>query len=119
MFFYYERKKNQSKKPLLLIIMILSNMELKAKMSIRPPSLSHLAVAYSLEADTDHRKKGRISRATFMEGTENGYDSKGTITMSGKGKKQCIIRQLAIQVATLRKFFSLDQSALWVVHNVV
>ncbi|KAM9350211.1 integrin alpha-6-like [Symphorus nematophorus] len=56
-----------------------------------------LTVAYSLEADADHRKSGLIPRATFVESTDHNYESKGTITMESKGKKQCVKRQLAIQ----------------------
>lgn len=83
------------------------------------PSLSYLAVVYSLQADADHRKKGLVSRAAFTNGIGNGYESNGTITLGSKGQKQCVIRQLTIQVTTLRKFFSPDQSALWAVRNVV
>lgn len=61
----------------------------------------HPAVAYSLEADADHRKNGLIPRATFTEATDHAYESKGTITMDSKGKKQCVTRRLTIQVGTL------------------
>ncbi|XP_068196562.1 integrin alpha-6-like isoform X2 [Antennarius striatus] len=54
-----------------------------------------LTVAYTLEADTDHRKNGLIPRATFTD--SQGYESRGTITMNNKGKKECVRRQLAIQ----------------------
>ncbi|KAI3375067.1 hypothetical protein L3Q82_021581, partial [Scortum barcoo] len=56
-----------------------------------------LTVAYSLEADADHRKNGLIPRATFPEASENPYQSKGTITIQSKGTTQCIKRRLAIQ----------------------
>lgn len=78
-----------------------------------PASFSHPAVVYNLEADSEHRKKGRQSRATFKDGTQNQYYSRGTITMSSKGKKACITRQLVVQVAALWNFVSLHQSALW------
>lgn len=74
------------------------NVEACFTYSANPKSYApSLTVAYSLEADSDHRKNGLIPRATFSEATENGYESKGTITMDSKGKKQCITRQLAIQ----------------------
>ena len=65
-------------------------------------SLSHPAVAYTLEVDADHRKSGFNPRATFAQSsaTDPTYESKGTITMNGKGKEQCVTRQLAIQVVT-------------------
>lgn len=63
--------------------------------------MSHLAVAYSLEADADHRKNGLIPRATFTEASDHTYESKGTITIDSKGKKQCVTRRLAMQVGTL------------------
>ncbi|KAF3858433.1 hypothetical protein F7725_011634 [Dissostichus mawsoni] len=56
-----------------------------------------LTVAYSLEADAEHRKKRLNPRAVFKDGSENSYESKGTITMDTKGKKQCIIRKLIIK----------------------
>lgn len=64
------------------------------------PSLSRLAVAYSLEADADLRKKGLIPRATFIDpsSSDKNYESTGVITMNTKGQKQCVTRQLAIQV---------------------
>lgn len=70
-------------------------------------SLSHPAVAYSLEADADHRKNGLIPRVTFSEPSDSDskYESKGTITLDSKGKEQCVTRRLVIQVATP---FSLD-----------
>lgn len=61
--------------------------------------LSHLAVAYSLEADADHKKIGLNPRATFIDSSEN--ESKGTITMSSKGNKECIKQKLTIQVENL------------------
>ncbi|KAK1879391.1 Integrin alpha-6 [Dissostichus eleginoides] len=56
-----------------------------------------LTVAYSLEADAEHRKKRLNPRAVFEDGSENSYESKGTITLDTKGKKQCIIKNLIIQ----------------------
>ncbi|XP_033961118.1 integrin alpha-6-like isoform X1 [Pseudochaenichthys georgianus] len=56
-----------------------------------------LTVAYSLEADADHRKKRLNPRAVFKDGSKNSYESKGTITLDTKGKKQCITRKLMIQ----------------------
>ncbi|XP_070775787.1 integrin alpha-6-like [Enoplosus armatus] len=55
-----------------------------------------LTVAYSLNADADHRKNGLIPRATFPKSSDP-YESKGVIALDSKGKKQCITRQLAIQ----------------------
>lgn len=56
-----------------------------------------LTVAYSLEADADHRKKRLNPRAVFKDGSETSSELKGTITMDTKGKKQCIIKKLRIQ----------------------
>lgn len=70
-------------------------------LSLTSLSLTNLAVAYSLEADADHRKKRLNSRAVFKDGSKNSYESKGTITLDTKGKKQCITRKLMIQVGTL------------------
>ncbi|XP_045907125.1 integrin alpha-6-like isoform X1 [Micropterus dolomieu] len=63
-----------------------------------PKSYSpRLTVAYSLQADTDQRKNGLNSRATFLETPDPSYESKGVITIDGKGTKQCVKRQLTIQ----------------------
>ncbi|XP_075877228.1 integrin alpha-6b isoform X2 [Nelusetta ayraudi] len=56
-----------------------------------------LTVAYSLEVDSDFRKKGRTARATFTGGSESGPVSKGTVTIAGQGDEKCLRRQLAIQ----------------------
>ncbi|XP_042353466.1 integrin alpha-6-like [Plectropomus leopardus] len=48
-----------------------------------------LTVEYSLEADADHKKSGLIPRAILT-------DSKGTITINSKGKKECFKRELTI-----------------------
>lgn len=76
------------------------------------PSLSRLAVAYTLEADSDRTKNGLIPRATFSEANEQSYESKGTITLNSKGQKQCVTRQLAIKVGAL----SGNSSVLMSVH---
>lgn len=76
-------------------------------------SFSRLAVKYDLEADSEHRKMGRQSRANFKGAVPKPYHSEGTVTMRSKGKKACVTRQLVVQVAALWKCFSLDQSALW------
>lgn len=78
-----------------------SNREVKASLALMSLSSSHLAVAYSLEADADHRKNGLIPRATFTEASEHTYESKGTIILGSKGVKECVKRQLTIQVRTL------------------
>lgn len=66
------------------------------------PYLFHPAVAYSLEADADLRKKNLVPRATFTESSasDNAYESKGTISLNSQGTKQCVTRKLAIQVLT-------------------
>nr|XP_043896450.1 integrin alpha-6-like isoform X1 [Solea senegalensis] len=58
-----------------------------------------LTVAYSLEADAEHRKRTRTSRANFLDaaGAEKGYDSKGTLILNTKGTKQCVKRRLVIK----------------------
>ncbi|XP_040028299.2 integrin alpha-6 isoform X1 [Gasterosteus aculeatus] len=56
-----------------------------------------LTVEYSLAADADKTRNNFKSRATFKEPSENGHQSKGTITMDTKGKEKCIKRQLEIQ----------------------
>ncbi|XP_008300785.1 integrin alpha-6-like isoform X2 [Stegastes partitus] len=65
-----------------------------------PKSYSpRLTVAYSLEADADHRKLGLIPRVTFIGDptAEHNYESKGTISIEGQGRQQCITRQLSVQ----------------------
>lgn len=81
-------------------------------------SLVCAAVAYSLEADAENRKKGLNSRAVFIGGTTKSYNSKGTIVLGSQGIVECITRQLAIQVAALKRCF-LDHRALSVQHNVL
>lgn len=81
-------------------------------------SLVCVAVAYSLEADAENRKKGLNSRAVFTEGLTNSYNSKGTIVLGSQGKTECITRQLTIQVAARKPCF-LDHQSLLVQHNVV
>ncbi|XP_067330327.1 integrin alpha-6-like isoform X2 [Channa argus] len=63
--------------------------------SYSPP----LMVAYSLEADADHRKNGHIPRAIFTEisSSENTYESKGVLNIKSKGTKTCLTRKLTIQ----------------------
>lgn len=58
-----------------------------------------LTVAYTLEVDADNRKRSLIPRATFTSSSASDptYESKGTITLNGKGKEQCVTRQLVIQ----------------------
>uniref|UniRef100_A0A673CQ90 Integrin alpha-6-like n=1 Tax=Sphaeramia orbicularis TaxID=375764 RepID=A0A673CQ90_9TELE len=58
-----------------------------------------LTVAYSLEADADHRSKNLMPRATFPEPSDSDkkYQSKGTVTLEKKGKQHCFKRQLAMQ----------------------
>ncbi|XP_069562179.1 integrin alpha-6b isoform X1 [Brachyistius frenatus] len=58
-----------------------------------------LTVAYSLEADADHRANGLIPRVTFTESSasENNFESKGTFTMDSKKTTHCISHQLAVQ----------------------
>ncbi|XP_034557972.1 integrin alpha-6-like isoform X2 [Notolabrus celidotus] len=55
-----------------------------------------LKVAYSIQADADLREKKLNSRATFVD-SPNNFESKGVVTITGQGQKQCIKRQLAIQ----------------------
>ncbi|XP_071346446.1 integrin alpha-6-like isoform X2 [Trachinotus anak] len=65
-----------------------------------PKSYSpRLMVAYSIEADADRRKSGLSPRATIIDSStsENSYESKGTVTINSKGKKQCVKRQLIIK----------------------
>lgn len=82
------------------------------------PSSSHAGVQYSLEADADHRKKGLTSRVTFTDSSENSFESKGTIDLTGQGTKQCVTRKISIQVPTLAcQLWS--QEAAVVVFNVV
>ncbi|XP_077380247.1 integrin alpha-6-like isoform X2 [Festucalex cinctus] len=58
-----------------------------------------LTVAYTLSVDADQRKKNLIPRASFTQqlASDSDYESKGTIVLDTKGRKQCITRQLAIQ----------------------
>ncbi|KAM9844918.1 integrin alpha-6-like isoform 2-T2 [Aulostomus maculatus] len=56
-----------------------------------------LTVAYSLEADADFKRDGLIPRASFDQSSGSDNNSKGTIIIDGKGKKQCVTRQLVIQ----------------------
>ncbi|KAF7661523.1 hypothetical protein LDENG_00258880 [Lucifuga dentata] len=58
-----------------------------------------LTVAYSLEADADHRNNGLLPRASFTQrsASDNNYESKGTVTINSKGEEQCVTRQLSIQ----------------------
>lgn len=81
-------------------------------------SLLCVAVAYSLEADAENRKKGLKSRAVFTGGSTNSYGSKGTIVLASQGKEECINRQLSIQVATLKRYFP-GRGSLQVQHNAV
>lgn len=69
-----------------------------------------VAVAYSLEADAENRKKGLKSRAVFAGGSTNSYDSKGTVVLTSQGKEECINRQLSIQVATLKRCYPGQES---------
>lgn len=81
-------------------------------------SLVRVAVAYSLEADAENRKKGLNSRAVFTEGNANSYDAKGTVVLVRQGKEECVTRKLSIQVAALQQYF-LDHQWLSVQLNVV
>ncbi|KAK5859806.1 hypothetical protein PBY51_021330 [Eleginops maclovinus] len=64
----------------------------------QPKSYSpRLTVAYSLEADIDHRKKRLNARAIFPDSPDNKYESKGMITFDTKDKKHCIMRKLMIE----------------------
>ncbi|XP_074507033.1 integrin alpha-6-like isoform X1 [Sebastes fasciatus] len=54
-----------------------------------------LTVAYSLEADAERGRSGLSPRATFLN--TNSTKSTGTVTMTGKGKKNCFKRKLAIK----------------------
>lgn len=81
-------------------------------------SLVCLAVAYSLEADAENRKKGLNSRAVFLGGGANSYNSKGTIVLGSQGKVECVTRQLSIQVAAGEQYL-LDPQSLSLQHNVV
>ncbi|XP_028986454.1 integrin alpha-6-like [Betta splendens] len=56
-----------------------------------------LSVQYSLAADADHRKKGLTSRVTFTDSSDNSFESKGTIELSGPGTNQCVTRKISIQ----------------------
>lgn len=59
------------------------------------------AVEYSLEADSDIRKKGRSARATFTHGSKSGPVYKGIINIAGQEDRRCLIHELTIQVAAL------------------
>ncbi|XP_077413012.1 integrin alpha-6-like isoform X2 [Vanacampus margaritifer] len=58
-----------------------------------------LTLVYTLMIDADQRKKNLIPRASFthQSGSDSDYESKGTVVLDTKGRKQCITRQLAIQ----------------------
>ncbi|XP_061549402.1 integrin alpha-6b isoform X1 [Phycodurus eques] len=58
-----------------------------------------LIVAYTLVVDADQRKKNLIPRAAFTQqsSSNSNYESKGTVVLDTKGRKQCITRQLTIQ----------------------
>lgn len=75
------------------------------------------AVAYSLEADAENRKKGLNSRAVFIGAPANSYNAKGTIVLGSQGTEECSSHQLAIQVAALQQY-SLDHQSLSVQHDV-
>lgn len=71
------------------------NVEACFTYSANPPSYSpKLTVSYSMEADADHRNNRLAPRATFPD---NSFESKGTLTLDGKGKKKCLKRQLVMQ----------------------
>ncbi|KAM7379156.1 hypothetical protein PAMP_004727 [Pampus punctatissimus] len=79
-----------------------SCLEIKACFSYTANPTSYaprLTVAYSLEADADHRKKGLITRATFTQPSalNTNYESKGVITINSKGEEKCVTRELVIQ----------------------
>ncbi|XP_077579884.1 integrin alpha-6-like isoform X1 [Stigmatopora nigra] len=76
------------------------NVEACFTYTANPQSYSpRLTVAYTLKVDADQRKKKLLPRASFTQqsGAESGYESKGTVVLDTKGRKQCITRQLAIQ----------------------
>uniref|UniRef100_A0A668AH72 Integrin, alpha 6b n=1 Tax=Myripristis murdjan TaxID=586833 RepID=A0A668AH72_9TELE len=58
-----------------------------------------LTVAYAIEADAERRKNGLLSRVIFEQGSsaDQNYESKGTVTLAGQGKKQCFTRKLIVQ----------------------
>ncbi|XP_054622830.1 integrin alpha-6-like isoform X2 [Dunckerocampus dactyliophorus] len=58
-----------------------------------------LTVAYSLAVDADQRKKNLIPRAAFtgQSASDNTFESKGTLTIDGQGKKECVTRVIAVQ----------------------
>ncbi|XP_056148468.1 integrin alpha-6-like isoform X2 [Lampris incognitus] len=58
-----------------------------------------LAVAYSVEADAEHRKKGLPSRVTFSKpsSSDNDYQSTGTIDLGAQGARECIKQKLTLQ----------------------
>ncbi|KAL7387366.1 hypothetical protein ABVT39_022568 [Epinephelus coioides] len=62
----------------------------------RPKSYApKLTVEYALEADADYGQRGVSTRATFSD--SSGPTSRGTVTISSKGKKQCFTRELVIK----------------------
>ncbi|XP_057714460.1 integrin alpha-6-like isoform X2 [Corythoichthys intestinalis] len=76
------------------------NVEACFTYTANPTSYSpRLTVAYTMKVDADQRKKNLIPRAAFTQqsGSESSYESKGTVVLDTKGRKQCITRQLAIQ----------------------
>ncbi|KAM9791409.1 integrin alpha-6-like isoform X1 [Syngnathus typhle] len=58
-----------------------------------------LTVAYTMSVDADQRKKNLLPRASFIQqsASDSEYESKGTVVLDTKGRKQCITRQLAMQ----------------------
>ncbi|XP_008331975.1 integrin alpha-6b isoform X2 [Cynoglossus semilaevis] len=65
--------------------------------SAKPKSYSpELTIAFSLEADSDHRKPGLNSRAVFSDSSsDKNYESKGVMILK-KGERMCQTRQLSI-----------------------
>lgn len=62
--------------------------------------MSLLAIAFSLEADSDHRKPGLNSRAVFSDSSsDKNYESKGVMILK-KGERMCQTRQLSIPVSS-------------------
>ncbi|KAK2822245.1 hypothetical protein Q5P01_022310 [Channa striata] len=60
-----------------------------------PQSYSpRLTVAYSLDADADHKKNGLAPRAIFTGASAN---PTGVINIDGKGDKKCVKQKIAIQ----------------------
>ncbi|XP_023283887.1 integrin alpha-6-like isoform X2 [Seriola lalandi dorsalis] len=76
------------------------NIEACFTYTANPTSYSpRLTVAYTIEADADHRKNGLIPRATIRTppASESSFESKGTVTINTKGVKECVTRQLVIK----------------------